>query len=214
MRILGLSGQQGAGKDFAYGALKLMLGEHVMRMAFADGVRREVTVEVLSAFPNLAIGNTDGAGVWAKPYTEGQRWLLQQWGTEFRRAQDPDYWVKYGLDYIEQRYSLGQLWCVTDVRFANEAEAIRDVGGVVARVVADDAVRAARLGLSVEALEERSQHASEVIDFSADYIISNNGDLLLPPDLLTWLGLPSNCIKCQFADRHIWHDNGEAFEWS
>ena len=39
----------------------------------------------------LALGQLDP---WSKPTTQEMRNLLQLWGTEFRREQNPDYWVE------------------------------------------------------------------------------------------------------------------------
>jgi transposase-like protein len=68
---------------------------------------------------------TDGLCRWADvPYVHGaekQRHLLQWWGTEYRRAQDPDYWVKKLVARVQAdqpRFAL-----IADVRFPiNELE--------------------------------------------------------------------------------------------
>jgi len=52
--------------------------------------------------------------------------LLQFWGTEFRRMQDPDYWVKKTMSSIPANLDIAM---VTDVRFPNEAEAVKQRGG-------------------------------------------------------------------------------------
>jgi hypothetical protein len=52
--------------------------------------------------------------------------LLQWWGTEFRRAQDPDYWTKKLFASIPANLDIA---IVTDVRFQNEADGIRQRGG-------------------------------------------------------------------------------------
>ena len=214
-QVLGLAGQQGAGKDHTYEALVALYEgkRRVRRMAFADGVRREVTLDVLKAvWPDVTFKDTDGAGTWAKPYTAGQRFILQRWGTEFRRAQDPDYWVKYGLGYIEEHAEDGDLWVVTDVRVENETAALRDLpNGSTALVMATLEERAGRLGLTEADLAKRSQHASEVIDFSPEYVVMNHADVVLEPNLLAWLGLDPKCLRCGFAQGHIFHDNGVTF---
>lgn len=188
-QLIGFAGMQGAGKDYMYTHLKKVLDpKEVRRAAFADGVRREVAEEVMDALGLPVSGLV--TGTWKKPYTDGQRFILQQWGTEFRRAQDPDYWVKYGLNYVRQNDLRADVWCITDVRFANEAQAIRDEGGVVVQVVAGPEVRAERNGVSLESLQKQATHASEVIDFECDYVVLNNGGQPeLEPGLRRWLGL-------------------------
>jgi hypothetical protein len=62
------------------------------------------------------------------------RRILQWWGTEYRRAQDPDYWTrawerKLGELDLEQTHVL-----VDDVRFINELKMIRKHGGFFIRV--------------------------------------------------------------------------------
>ena len=216
-QVLGLAGQQGAGKDFTFERLQRLYGDkrRVRRMAFADGVRREVAREVFTAL-GIQIDRDEGMAHWQRPYTAGQRWLLQQWGTEYRRAQDADYWVKYGMDYIEQHANDGDLWVVTDVRFRNEAHAIEGwefqrYGGRTALIQATAEERADRIGVTPEELARRSQHASEQIDFDTNFTITNHADVLLEPYLLRWLGLPPKCLRCAFCESHVWHDQGEAF---
>jgi len=59
------------------------------------------------------------------------RRLLQEYGTEVRRHDDPDYWVKR---YAEAATKLERV-VTPDVRFLNEAAAVRALGGLVVRVV-------------------------------------------------------------------------------
>lgn len=59
------------------------------------------------------------------------REIQQLWGTEYRRAEDPDYWVKK-LDEKVQRSEYPVV--ITSVRFENEADLIMKSGGVLVRV--------------------------------------------------------------------------------
>lgn len=168
-KIIGLAGKAGSGKDFCYDLIDRTVG--AQRLAFADEVRYEVEAE------------RSDLDVWTKPYTEEVRALLQWWGTEYRRAQDPDYWVKKTVERIQA--SDAETVVLTDVRYANEAKAVRDMGGLVILVHADDAVRKRRLGGQLP-----PAHASEVIDFKVDGAILNNITPNFPMALNAYLGLP------------------------
>lgn len=58
--------------------------------------------------------------------------LLQWWGTEYRRAQDSQYWVKQWKATINPQ---ADVVVTTDMRFKNEAAAIKEVGGYTVNVV-------------------------------------------------------------------------------
>lgn len=64
------------------------------------------------------------------------RQILQWFGTEYRRAQDPDYWVKKTAEWLAAVPKLfaypemaPQLFVNTTVRFPNERQWIHDMGG-------------------------------------------------------------------------------------
>jgi len=62
------------------------------------------------------------------------RRILQWWGTEYRRTQDPDYWTKaWGLK-VEQFDLLRMHVLVDDVRFMNELLVIREHGGLIVKI--------------------------------------------------------------------------------
>ena len=131
-RWIGLTGPMGAGKDYAFKTM-LDMGAKVVRVSFADGVRREIEDE---------LGLTEPL---TKPYSPLERRLLQWWGTDFRRAQDPGYWVKRAENVA---LSQTKTPVFTDVRFPNEADMIRWNGGILVRVSAPEPMRAARLGMT------------------------------------------------------------------
>lgn len=175
VKILGLAGQQGAGKDYICDKIqrhmtpngfRRMESPHVvLRMAFADILRGEIE-DILQM--------DERHTVWEKPYPAEVRWLLQQWGTELRRSQDLDYWVKKALDKMNTYPQPPNLWVITDVRFPNEQKLIEDAGGIVANVIASDENRADRLGISQHELTLRSQHASEQVLMTEHYVTNND----------------------------------------
>lgn len=173
-KLIGLTGKAGSGKDFVFATMQ-NLWPRTRRIAFADGVREEVE-DILK---------TDV--VWDKPYAPEVRALLQWWGTDLRRAQDPNYWVAYAEPKIRRTLAAQRLTVVTDVRFANEAQAIRDLGGIIVEVVATDKTRKARLGGHLP-----PAHASEEIDFYVDVFVQNETRPVFPEVLNEYLGQPAN----------------------
>ena len=173
-RIIGLTGRAGAGKDFVCGALAGMAGIRmdgqnpklgVLRMSFADTLRFEIE-DILNGGDELPV-------LWKKPYADEVRRLLQWWGTDLRRKDDPDYWVKRTMERLEKTQILpaftDAIPVFTDVRFPNEANAIRAKGGLIVRVLAPIETREKRLGTLPP------EHASETAmdDYYADMHITS-----------------------------------------
>ena len=62
------------------------------------------------------------------------RRILQWWGTEYRRAQDPDYWTKAWGREVDALVQSDRLVLVDDVRFINELNVIRAHGGLIVKI--------------------------------------------------------------------------------
>ena len=186
MKLLGLAGESGAGKDFTYQWIKEHREGPTHRLAFADGVRDEV-VEYLGV----------ATAFLQKPYTSEIRSLLQWWGTEYRRAQDTNYWVNYGMEQLETlKFGYTDvpslLVVFTDVRFANEVIAIEMRDGLSRLILADRKLRKERLGGELP-----PSHASEVMDFETGGVIHNNVDGSTPvfdKGLAQWMGIDSGWV--------------------
>lgn len=155
--LLGFAGRAGSGKDTC---AALLLREGFRAVAFADALREEVaeawridprmlvdraTKEY--AIPALAVANCVDVEFISTMDVLGHdlqaprsaRWILQRWGTEYRRSADSNYWIDQALQRIARLRSSG--WhrvCITDVRFANEAEVIVSLGGEVVQVARPD----------------------------------------------------------------------------
>jgi hypothetical protein len=100
--------------------------------------------------------------------------LLQWWGTEYRRAQDPLYWVKRWKDGINPKANIVM---ATDMRFLNEAEAVKSVGGLTVQVSRKNIDGTPFVDPSRDA-----NHPSEtqLDDYNFDYQITvKTGDLVL-----------------------------------
>lgn len=173
MELIGLTGKMGSGKDWTKQYLDDQ-GYYVIREAFADELRYEIE-DTLGNGMHLP-------AIWRKPYPPEIRALLQWWGTDLRRTANPDYWLDKMRDKLDVlSLEMGNpLVVITDVRFPNEAEVIRERGGLVAAVWAPTKLRAQRLGMTSEELAERDRHPSErsMDNYPVDVIlVSENGEL-------------------------------------
>lgn len=171
MRWIGLTGKMAAGKDYTYTAIaRASEYFHVFRVSFADGLRYEIQQELA--------GSNHLDALWDKPLPDTVRRLLQWWGTDLRRAEDPDYWVKNAIERAKTKKNLPAYReatpIFTDVRFPNEADAIRSEGGIIVRVWAPPSVREERLG--TQPPEHESETAMD--SYAVDMVLRSDGDHL------------------------------------
>jgi len=189
MKVLGITGYMGAGKDTLYEQIAgIKWPGNVARLAFADEIRFEIMEELN--------GGRHLSALYNKPYSPTVRALMQWWGTDLRRKVDPDYWVdRLRVQIEESARDIDGVVCITDVRYDNEAKMIQEMGGKVAMVQASVRTRAARLGLGWDELVAASSHQSEQLHLGlADYLIDNDtgsrqGPMVLPLDMAEWLGI-------------------------
>lgn len=99
------------------------------------------------------------------------RTLMQYFGTEVCRENlGHNVWIKSAVGKITDVAISRRLCIVPDVRFTNETTAIhRDSPSLYGRVV--------RISRNTDNTGERDYHDSEIIAFSTDYSITNNGTL-------------------------------------
>lgn len=92
------------------------------------------------------------------------RTVLQYWGTEVRRKQDDNYWVNKAIKAVYEHIANGRSVYVSDVRFPNEADAIKEFLGNVIRLDVSDEEQSRRILArdNVEVTEMARQHSSEV----------------------------------------------------
>lgn len=62
------------------------------------------------------------------------RRILQWWGTEYRRMQNPDYWTKAWEKKIHNHALEGGHVFIDDVRFINELNTIKGQGGLIIKI--------------------------------------------------------------------------------
>ncbi|WP_367847033.1 hypothetical protein [Rhodoferax sp. WC2427] len=189
-RIIGLTGLMGSGKDTIAEILRKQ--RNYVPVAFADPLRQEIMdafgipIEVLTdratkeaATPQLALSrcrdfdfeacmiNYNKTPLLDMTLPRSPRWIMQRWGTEYRRAQDPHYWTKAMNRRLSHLSQQGQCIAVTDVRFMNEALLVREHGGYIWQV---------NRGFTIAT---PGAHKSETDggQFWPDRTIDNSGDL-------------------------------------
>lgn len=164
-RLAGLIGQAGSGKDLVASHLRMV---DYQRFGFADQVRKEIweAYGLHRSFPKGApVDLSSAKHIWEKPLPTPTRKLLQWWGTEYRRREDSRYWIKKLQPIVEDLLLRGGLIVISDVRFLNEAEWIRELNGEIWFVN--------RRGLT----EDSHQSEQEYKQIRFDQEIDNNGDL-------------------------------------
>ena len=135
--IVGLSGRMRVGKDAAASALVRDLG--FQRVGFADKLK-ELAVEAdplvwaMEQPLNINLGAGGLAHEVRRLGWEGAkenrrvREFLQRLGTGARKVFGDDFWVNQALSAVSGNT------VIPDVRFRNEAEAIRNAGGLLIRL--------------------------------------------------------------------------------
>jgi len=131
--IFGFSGKMGAGKNYICDNIFLPLlkkhNRNVIQMAFADQIKVNVMV-------NYNLSKNDVCN--DKNYKI--RNLLQKEGTQDGRNRlGDDIWINHLDKWMEIHKSKGvHTFLITDVRFKNEAEYIKRMGGKIIRVEAPE----------------------------------------------------------------------------
>ncbi len=161
--VIGLTGAAGSGKDTVRGMLE---AHGYIGIAFADPMRA-MLAELL-----------EHAGLPEAWLTDRQRkeepipWLglsyrqmAQTLGTEWGRALHPDFWLRIASMRMGS-YGEGARFVISDVRFANEAKLVRDLGGVIWRIVRPG-IKAVRAHVS----------ETELGSIEVDVLVNNHGTI-------------------------------------
>jgi hypothetical protein len=109
--------------------------------------------------------------VYVRPKTfVKDRKLLQWLGTDFGRSIDENLWVKIWKAQASVNLAIGNLVVCDDCRFDNEAEAIKDMGGIIIKLTRNDNHKHAQGGTGIQ------NHASEagVSQKYIDFTVENN----------------------------------------
>lgn len=159
--IVGLSGYAGSGKDEV---AKILIAKGWTRAAFADPIRDAIIMIDPFLESGMLTSHLVSQLGWdvAKNYSPKLRRMLQVMGTEVGRGLiSENVWV----DLVLKNLGHGD-YVITDVRFENEAAAIKEIGGEIWRVN--------RPGKGPV-----NDHISEsaMDNYPFDYVLNNDADL-------------------------------------
>ena len=174
--IIGVAGWARSGKDTV--ADHLVKDHGYTKFSFATPMREalyrlnpKITINEVQSTPiRIGVDVYDWEGL--KERSPDVRGLLQRFGTEVGREMfGEDFWVNYALDSIPD----GTKAVIADVRYPNEADAIKKLGGKVFRVRRNGVVAA-------------NEHASEsaLNDYEFDSVIDNNADIHSLQSIVNW----------------------------
>jgi hypothetical protein len=190
--LVALTGPAGSGKDTAAELLSERHGFE--RYAFADPIKDMLTALLVGAGLDYAYLFERRLKELPIPYIghSGRR-LMQTLGTEWGRAIDPDLWVnlaalQLGLHDLPRSAPIHDRIVITDLRFPNEAEWVRRMGGLVVRVVRD---------VPAIAAHESEAHTR---DMRADHEILNTGTLADLADQVAEFAAPFAPIASDVVD--------------
>jgi hypothetical protein len=135
-QLIGITGKSGVGKDML--ADYLVNQHRYNKYSFAAPIKRMVN----------ALLQEDGDAWESREWKEAilkdigysPRQLAQTLGTEWGRARDKDFWIIFAERVVSEQ----RLFVIPDVRFDNEADWIRDRGGLVIRLTRKGAKKVSR----------------------------------------------------------------------
>lgn len=211
--VLDVAGKMGSGKDSTASEVirQLGLSDKSQHVSFAAPLKREVSeaitfiaanwenadiAEGLAVLQKIKLEDSQfivktlfddvvsGTVKTAWDRTVASRTALQYWGTEIRRTQDEDYWVKKAIAEVSNHLANGNSVYVTDARFVNEAESLRSIGAFLVRleITREEQDRRIFSRDGILPTEEARNHASETSldDYkNFDLVIDGTPDLSL-----------------------------------
>lgn len=192
-KLLVMSGKMGAGKDTVTPlvAARLWPESKIVHLSFATPLKTEVNnmiheiressdkADAVSRVQKLTGVSEDQSrqavdilydavmndpDLDARQHVPVTRRINQWWGSDVRRAQDPDYWVSSARTIIKKELDAGNAVILTDGRFPNEIALVEKMGGVTVRINVTPETQRARIMArdGVELDEAKMNHVSEI----------------------------------------------------
>jgi hypothetical protein len=162
-KLIGITGKKRSGKDTAASILVTQCGYERFSFASILKAMTYTCLDRLDIAPETASKMVDGDMKEMKIHqlcNQTARHAMQTLGTEWgRKCVGDDFWVSACM----RNASAADKAVISDVRYENESQAIREAGGKVIRITRDGC--------------DGDGHSSEVMDFEVDFTIENNDSI-------------------------------------
>lgn len=164
MKVIALTGLKGCGKDTVGIFIKELYGNDVETIAFADPIKTQIIhifnldgTEAYDTFKRCDLTYINNSTTHSIP----GRHIVREVGM-LMRSYCKSQFVEYVRKQIESRPN--KIWVITDLRFDNELEMVKSLGGIVVKVANN------RLSNTDEHITEKGFDADVI-----DYVIPNHG---------------------------------------
>ena len=145
--IIGITGDNGIGKDTVGLMLKKHFGGHIKKFSTLPvGMYKQITG---IDFHKLSRDDKEAVRDSFEQFAEGVKNILTE-----------DVWA----DALLRDYTEDCIWIITDVRFSEEAQRISDLGGTLVRIVSDT-------------IRDPTEIEKELDEWRFDHYLGNNSSL-------------------------------------
>jgi hypothetical protein len=199
--LLAFTGKLGSGKSTAaayinkkYGGVRIPLArglkvecyDILAALQFGSTIVMVPDAELLDAphsfaavVPKLVLPSDDEKVTWIDANKNVLRPLLQYWGTNYRRAQNENYWIDQTISAVEKARDEYCVITIDDARFRNECNALADIGFTIVKMVTGDDERVLRVKQRDDVwINVLDTHASETEQdgLAAHHYINNSAE--------------------------------------
>lgn len=169
--LIGLTGKAGVGKTTIAQGFKSIYGYEIE--SYASPLKAALAILTGKSLHNFTITECKEKPLLPNGMTPRQ--LMQMMGTEFVREMiDEDFWIWNMEARIKDTLHTGGRIVIDDIRFENEAQLVRDLGGKVVHLERD-----------YEPVTERSSHRSE-------QFLNTAGDIAIECGIMS----PESVLNC------------------
>ena len=123
--------KQGFVFRFIYPDTLIINNETIKLDPFAASDVYRILTQIIAKYPNKVALT---GGFLYTVFDVDDKILLQFWGFNYRRKKDENYWIKK----FKEIYNPGENYIIENIRFPNEAIMIKELSGIVAKVVLVD----------------------------------------------------------------------------